>query len=198
MNSFMPDVHVQVTKDTKVTFNDIKGIDDAKQELMEVVEYLKNPQRFEKMGARLPKGSLCTSWSHFCRSFTRGWARNRKDIDGPSYCWYWQCHHTIISWRWGWLCIPVCLCIFLRWNVCWCWTSKNQKAIWWNLCLNLLTLNRRCHKVGPLYYIYWWNWCHWRETKAISHRKSCFRKYLESIAYWIGRVIMFVQLNEYH
>lgn len=61
MNSFMPDVHVQVTKDTKVTFNDIKGIDDAKQELMEVVEYLKNPQRFEKMGARLPKGSLCTS-----------------------------------------------------------------------------------------------------------------------------------------
>ena len=42
----------------KVTFADVAGQKEAKYELMEVVDYLKNPQKFVKMGARIPKGVL--------------------------------------------------------------------------------------------------------------------------------------------
>lgn len=42
----------------KVTFNDVAGVDEAKQELSEVVDFLKNPQKYHAMGARTPKGVL--------------------------------------------------------------------------------------------------------------------------------------------
>lgn len=42
----------------KVTFNDVAGQKEAKYELMEVVDYLKNPRKFVKMGAKIPKGVL--------------------------------------------------------------------------------------------------------------------------------------------
>jgi cell division protease FtsH len=42
----------------RVTFMDVAGQDDAKYELQEVVSFLKNPQKFTKMGARIPKGVL--------------------------------------------------------------------------------------------------------------------------------------------
>lgn len=45
------------TKST-VTFEDVLGIDDFKEELQEIVDYLKRPEEFEKMGAQLPKGVL--------------------------------------------------------------------------------------------------------------------------------------------
>ncbi|KAL1140406.1 hypothetical protein AAG570_000338 [Ranatra chinensis] len=41
-----------------VTFNDVKGADEAKQELKDVVEFLKNPERFSALGGKLPKGVL--------------------------------------------------------------------------------------------------------------------------------------------
>ncbi|WP_449187159.1 ATP-dependent zinc metalloprotease FtsH [Zhurongbacter thermophilus] len=41
-----------------VTFDDVAGADEAKQELMEVVDFLKNPAKYKKLGARIPKGVL--------------------------------------------------------------------------------------------------------------------------------------------
>ncbi|MFW5808023.1 MAG: ATP-dependent zinc metalloprotease FtsH [Spirochaetota bacterium] len=42
----------------KITFNDVAGIEEAKEELSEVVEFLKMPEKFSKIGARIPKGIL--------------------------------------------------------------------------------------------------------------------------------------------
>jgi len=44
--------------ETMVTFADVAGIDEAKEELQEVVEFLKNPAKFQKLGGRIPKGVL--------------------------------------------------------------------------------------------------------------------------------------------
>jgi cell division protease FtsH len=42
----------------RVTFDDVAGIDEAEQELVEIVDFLKNPQRYTKLGARIPRGVL--------------------------------------------------------------------------------------------------------------------------------------------
>lgn len=49
---------VYVEKNTGVSFNDVAGVDEAKQELQETVEFLKNPQQWGRLGARIPKGVL--------------------------------------------------------------------------------------------------------------------------------------------
>jgi len=49
---------VYVEKDTKVTFDDVAGVDEAKEELAEIVEFLKNPEEYGRLGARIPKGVL--------------------------------------------------------------------------------------------------------------------------------------------
>jgi len=49
----------QLTADTpKLTFADVAGCDEAKVELQEIIEFLKDPQRFQRLGGRLPKGVL--------------------------------------------------------------------------------------------------------------------------------------------
>src|SRR5205807_10249882 len=42
----------------RVTFNDIAGIDEAKQDLAEVVDFLKTPEKYQKLGAQIPHGVL--------------------------------------------------------------------------------------------------------------------------------------------
>lgn len=49
---------VYMEKDTGVTFADVADVEEAKQELIEIVEFLKNPQEYGRLGARIPKGVL--------------------------------------------------------------------------------------------------------------------------------------------
>jgi cell division protease FtsH len=49
---------VYVETDTKVTFRDVAGVDEAKYELQEVVAFLRDPKSFGRLGARIPKGVL--------------------------------------------------------------------------------------------------------------------------------------------
>ena len=44
--------------EVKVTFNDVAGVDEAKEELMEIIEFLRHPDKFTKLGGRIPKGVL--------------------------------------------------------------------------------------------------------------------------------------------
>jgi len=45
-------------KHGRVTFDDVAGIDEAKEELEEIVEFLRNPQKFSRLGGKIPKGAL--------------------------------------------------------------------------------------------------------------------------------------------
>ncbi|MBK7084237.1 MAG: ATP-dependent zinc metalloprotease FtsH [Flavobacteriales bacterium] len=45
-------------KSTNMTFNDVAGLDEAKEELQEIVDFLKNPKKYTDLGAKIPKGAL--------------------------------------------------------------------------------------------------------------------------------------------
>ena len=49
---------IHMEKDIKVTFEDVAGVDEAKAELQEVVQFLKEPEAYGRLGARMPKGTL--------------------------------------------------------------------------------------------------------------------------------------------
>jgi len=58
MNLRQTNVEIQINPDTGVTFNDIAGIDEVKEEFQEIVTFFKNPGRFTAVGASIPKGVL--------------------------------------------------------------------------------------------------------------------------------------------
>ncbi|MCC6920720.1 MAG: ATP-dependent metallopeptidase FtsH/Yme1/Tma family protein, partial [Alphaproteobacteria bacterium] len=45
-------------KHGRVTFEDVAGVDEAKEELQEIVEFLRDPQKFQRLGGKIPKGAL--------------------------------------------------------------------------------------------------------------------------------------------
>ena len=51
-------VYDSETTKSKITFDDVAGLDEEKYEMMEIVDFLKNPKRFYEMGARIPRGVL--------------------------------------------------------------------------------------------------------------------------------------------
>jgi cell division protease FtsH len=59
----------------KVTFEDVAGIDEAKEELGEIVDFLRDPKKYTRLGGRIPKGVLLM-----------GPPGNRQDPSGPCHC----------------------------------------------------------------------------------------------------------------
>ena len=49
---------MQTADKNRITFEDVAGVDEEKEELQEIVEFLKSPKKFTDMGARIPKGVL--------------------------------------------------------------------------------------------------------------------------------------------
>ena len=49
---------IYVQDETKVTFQDVAGVEEAEEELKEIIEFLKNPAKFQVLGGNLPKGVL--------------------------------------------------------------------------------------------------------------------------------------------
>lgn len=59
LGSFGKSRHRISSKDTvNVTFNDVAGVDEAKEEVAEIVQFLKNPKKFQRLGGRIPRGVL--------------------------------------------------------------------------------------------------------------------------------------------
>jgi cell division protease FtsH len=59
LGSFGKSKHKITAKDhTNITFDDVAGIEEAKDEVMEIVEFLKNPKKFQRLGGRIPRGVL--------------------------------------------------------------------------------------------------------------------------------------------
>ncbi|HUU98103.1 MAG TPA: ATP-dependent zinc metalloprotease FtsH [Phycisphaerae bacterium] len=59
LGSFGRSRHRMTTKEhTNITFSDVAGVEEAKDEVLEIVEFLKNPKRFERLGGRIPRGVL--------------------------------------------------------------------------------------------------------------------------------------------
>ncbi len=51
-------VKIYDRKEMKTSFNDVAGVDEAKEELKEIVEFLRNPKKYQRLGGRIPKGVL--------------------------------------------------------------------------------------------------------------------------------------------
>ena len=90
-------------KHGRVTFDDVAGIDEAKDELEEIVEFLRNPQKFSRLGGKIPKGALLGRPSGHRQDAARACHRGRggravlHHLRAPTS---WRC-----SWAWA---LPAC------------------------------------------------------------------------------------------
>ena len=65
-------------KQGRVTFDDVAGIDEAKEELEEIVEFLRNPQKFSKLGGKIPTGALLVGPPGTVKPFWQGQSLARR------------------------------------------------------------------------------------------------------------------------
>ena len=94
------------TEKTRVTFDDVAGVDEEKEELEEIVEFLKSPKKFTDMGARIPKRVLLVGQPGTGKTLlAKAVARRSRS--------------SILYNKW----------FRLRRNVCWCWCFKSKRFI---------------------------------------------------------------------
>ena len=91
---------------TKITFADVAGVDEEKEELEEIVEFLKAPKKFTDMGARIPKGVLLVGHPGTGKTLLAKAVARRS----------WS---SFLYNKWIRLCR----------NVCWCWCIKSKRFI---------------------------------------------------------------------
>ena len=70
----------------RVTFDDVAGVDEAKEDLQEIVEFLRDPQKFQKLGGRIPRGALLVEMDGFesNEGIILIAATNRPDVLDPA------------------------------------------------------------------------------------------------------------------
>jgi ATP-dependent metalloprotease len=82
--SFLSNPDLKPQSNTDTTFDDVKGVDEVKEELQEVVEYLKHPEAFTKLGGKLPKGVLLVGSPGALHMYVNAWLREK--LKGSERC----------------------------------------------------------------------------------------------------------------